>query len=76
MIAWLRKRREYRSLIERDAAELVERFGEGAYFEARQRAYHQPEVVDADRPPRHWERVQVAIAKITGKTIGLSGWDS
>jgi hypothetical protein len=75
MIAWLRKRREYRALVECDAAELIECFGESAYYEARERAHHQPETIDANRPPGHWAQVQAEIAKRTGKTIGLSGRD-
>jgi hypothetical protein len=62
MIGWFRRRAEYRALIEADAKALIERFGEQAYSEARERQHD--EVVDANRPAGHWERVKKEIWRI------------
>ncbi len=62
MIGWLRRRAAYRALIEADAKALIERFGEHAYSEARERQHD--ETVDANRPEHHWERVKEAIWRI------------
>jgi hypothetical protein len=62
MIGWFRRRAEYRALIEADARALIERFGEQAYVEARERQHD--ETVDANRPDHHWERVKEAIRGI------------
>jgi hypothetical protein len=75
MIRWLRRRREARALIERDADDLMARFGNQAYSEAGIRAYLEPETIDGNRSPGHWSRVKAAIAKRIGRSIGLSGWD-
>jgi hypothetical protein len=64
MIGWVRRRAEYRALIEADAKALIERFGEQAYSEARFRQHEAPDVVDANRPEHHWERVKEAIRQI------------
>ena len=64
MIGWLRRRAEYRALIEADATALIERFGEQAYAEARFRQHDAPDIVDANRPAGHWERVKGAILRI------------
>ncbi|MGC1862594.1 MAG: hypothetical protein WA733_16135 [Methylocystis sp.] len=64
MFCWLRRRAAYRALIESDARALIERFGEGAYSEARFRQLDAPDVVDANRPVGHRERVKVAIRRI------------
>jgi hypothetical protein len=75
MIGWLKRRREARALIERDADDLVARFGKQAYSQAGIRAFLEPETVDGNRPLGHWSRVKAAIAKRIGKSIGLTGWD-
>jgi hypothetical protein len=75
MFKWLAKRRSARELAERDAEEMIAWFGDGAYFEARLRASHQPGTIDANRPPGHWHRVRRIIGERSGKTVGLSGWD-
>jgi hypothetical protein len=67
MIGWFRRRAEYRALIEADAKALIERFGEQAYSEARFRQHDAPDVVDANRPLGHWERVKEAIRRIEGR---------
>jgi hypothetical protein len=60
-------RAAYRALIESDAKALIERFGESAYSEARFRQHDAPYVVDANRPPGHWERVKEAIRRIEAR---------
>jgi hypothetical protein len=67
MIGWFRRRAEYRALIEADAEALMERFGENAYSEARFRQHDAPDVVDANRPAGHWERVKEAIRQIENR---------
>ena len=64
MIGWFRRRAEYRALIEADAKALIERFGEQAYSEARFRQHDAPDILDANRPADHWERVKEAIRRI------------
>lgn len=65
MIVWLRKRREYRALVERDAENMIARFGEDAYLEARLRQHDANRVIDGNRPPGHWERVKEEIRRQT-----------
>ncbi len=67
MFDWLRRRREFHALIEADARALIERFGEQAYTEARFRQHDAPDVVDANRPTGHWERVKQAIRQIESR---------
>jgi hypothetical protein len=67
MLNWLRHRATHRALIESDAKALIERFGEQAYSEARFRQHDAPEVVDANRPAGHWERVKEAIRWLEGR---------
>jgi predicted Rdx family selenoprotein len=67
MISWLRRRAAYRALIEADAKALIERFGDQAYSEARFRQHDAADVVDANRPLGHWERVKEAIRRIEGR---------
>jgi hypothetical protein len=64
MIGWFRRRAEYRALIEADAKALIETFGDQAYSEARFRQNDAPDLVDANRPAGHWERVKEAIRRI------------
>ena len=67
MIGWFHRRAAYRALIEADAKALIERFGEQAYSEARFRQHDAPDVVDANRPVGHWERVKEAIRQIESR---------
>ena len=57
-----------RALIEADARALIERFGDQAYSEARERQ-HVPPVGDDDarRPAHHWECVKEAIRRIEAR---------
>jgi hypothetical protein len=75
MLRWLAKRREYCALIERDATDLMDRFGVYAYSEAGIRSRMEPETIDGNRPKGHWSRVKGEIAKRTGKIIGLNGYE-
>ncbi len=67
MINWLSRRAEYRALIEADAKALIDRFGEQAYSEARFRQHEAPDIVDANRPVGHWERVKDAIRRVEAR---------
>ena len=67
MIGWFRRRAECRALIEADAKALIEQFGEEACSEARFRQHDAPDVVDANRPVGHWERVKEAIRQIESR---------
>jgi hypothetical protein len=61
LFAWLRSRKEASHLVQADASALIARFGDGAYFEARDRAQRSA-VIDGDRPGGHWTRVKIEIA--------------
>lgn len=54
-----------------DADDLIARFSDDAYDEARQRArnarLHQ--ILDANRPHGHWDRVRRDIARRTGRAM-------
>ena len=67
MFTWLRRRREDARRVEADAAELAAECKLAAYSEARQRRQdaHNAETF-AD-----WGRVAVAVARLTGKRVGL-----
>jgi hypothetical protein len=75
MFRWLRRRREDRSLIEKDADDLIERFGDQAYSEATIRDREGLAIVDGNRPAGHWSRVRLVIAKRGGWAIGLNGYE-
>ena len=62
MLQWWRRRR---ALVEADARNLMERFGERAHQEARLRVVdaRRNSVIDANRPACHWERVRRVIAR-------------
>lgn len=64
MFDWLRRRRAEQELVESDARVFIERFGESAYFEARLRQHDDAGIIDANRPPYHWERVKDAIGRM------------
>jgi hypothetical protein len=61
-------------LVQADADSLIVRFGDQAYFEARDRAQRSA-MIDGDRPEMHWTRVKLEIAKRQGIEIGRSGAD-
>lgn len=62
-----------RELVERDARDLVTRFGDVAYSVARDRARaaRYGGTFDGNRPSGHWTKVKLRIADMTGHVIGL-----
>ena len=77
MLGWLRSRgvasAARKALVETDAAALIVRFGEQAYFVARDRNRDERKgvIVDAGRPARHWSAIRLRISDITGKPVGM-----
>lgn len=69
---WLRARQERRALVDSDARDLIARFGDQAYYEARMRDFDELRnaTVDANRPPGHWSRVKYEVARRTGHKGG------
>ncbi len=67
MFAWIAKRREAAEWAEKDAIGLIAEHGVDAYGEARRR---ERECHGAEEAAR-WRRTALAIAKRTGKRIGL-----
>jgi hypothetical protein len=70
MRAWWKQRKEAQQ-IESDAQDLIVRFGDLAYDEARQRhEYQRSPIEESDLPartPGHWGRVRSEIARRTGR---------
>ena len=67
MLSWLRRRRESAGRIEAKASDLVRGFGVDAYSEARLRERH----ADGLAERKQWSAVALAIARMTGKRVGL-----
>jgi len=67
MFSWLRRRREEARRVEADAAKLVAEYKHAAYSEARQRQQDAHNAVTF----AHWGRVALAVARLTGKRVGL-----
>jgi hypothetical protein len=67
MLSWLRRRREQAERIEAEADALIGDLADGAYSEARRRARE----ASSDEMEREWSRVALAIARKTGKSVGL-----
>ncbi len=67
MFAWIARRREVASQAETDATVLIAEHGASAYAEARRR---QKDAINAEDAAR-WRRAAIAIAKLTGRRIGL-----
>lgn len=65
IFAWLKRRRQARALVERDAAAMIAEYGDAAYHEARDRALSERlyKIVDADRTPKHWNQVRFEIRR-------------
>jgi hypothetical protein len=74
LFAWLLSRKEATRLVQADASALIARFGDNAYYEARDRA-QRCTVIDGDRSRGHWTRVKLDIAKRQRIEIGRSGAD-
>ncbi len=70
--ALLRRRRNHARRFETDAMDLITRFGAQAYYEAEQlsKGYG---ASDGDRPPLHWARVKVEVARRHEIDVSLSG---
>ncbi|WP_288580496.1 hypothetical protein [uncultured Methylobacterium sp.] len=62
-----------RDLVERDAENLVTRFGSSAYFVARDRARaaRDGRTFDGNRPRGHWAKVKRRIATMSARAGGL-----
>ena len=67
MLTWLRRRREQAERIEAEANALISDLGDGAYAEARRRARD----ASSDEMEREWSRIALAIARKTGRRVGL-----
>ena len=67
MLSWLRRRRDQAERIGAEAAALISDLGDGAYSEARRRARE----ASSDEMEREWNRVALAIARKTGRQVGL-----
>jgi hypothetical protein len=67
MISWLRQRSERTGRIRAETDLLVSELGEGAYSEARKRQRE----ADSSSMLQRWSGVAKAIAKRTGKRVGL-----
>ena len=67
MLSWLRRRREQAERIEAEADALISDLGDGAYAEARRRERE----ASSDEMEREWRRIALAIARKTGKSVGL-----
>ena len=67
MLSWLRRRREQAKRIGTEAAALISDLGDGAYSEARRRARQ----ASSDEMEREWNRVALAIARKTGRRVGI-----
>ena len=67
MIFGWRRRRMAKALIEEDATNLLNEFGDNAYQVARDRALAvlRGEVMDANRDADHWDQVRAEIARRT-----------
>lgn len=76
MLGWLIRLRAVRAarraLVDRDARDLVARFGDAAYDVARDRVRtaRDGRTVDANRPDGHWTKVKLRVADLTGREIG------
>ena len=67
MLSWLRRRRDQAERIEAEADALISDFGGGACSEARRRARE----ASSDEMEREWSRIALAVARKTGKPVGL-----
>ena len=67
MLSWLRRRREQAERIEAEADALISDLGDGAYAEARRRERE----ASSDEMEQEWRRIALAVARKTGKSVGL-----
>lgn len=68
-LAWLKKRRAERALVERDAIILLSHYGDKAFDIARlrERAVRHTDKLEGGRSSEHWAKVRDAISKKTGQ---------
>jgi len=69
MLAFFKRRRAQAALVKADAAAMIARYGERAYAEARLRSHERFDggIIDGNRADGHWDRVQLEIARVTGR---------
>ncbi len=67
MLSWLRRRRARIERIEAEAEALIRDAGDRAYSEARRREHE----ASSDAIAKDWSRVALAVARKTGKRVGL-----
>lgn len=69
MLGWLRRRRERVERIEAEAEDLVRLLDNDAYGEARWRE----QTASSSAMAQEWNLIALAIARQTGRRIGLDG---
>jgi hypothetical protein len=59
--------------VRQDADALIGASGQGAYDQSRTRAHEARlgKMIDANRPPSHWDKVRSEIARRTGRIVGV-----
>jgi hypothetical protein len=67
MLSWLARRRARIVRIEAEAEALIRNLGDWAYSEARRREHE----ASSDAIAKDWSRVALAVARRTGKRVGL-----
>jgi hypothetical protein len=67
MLSWLRRQRDKIERIEAEADALIHDLGVGAYSAARRREHE----ASSEAMARHWRRVALAVARKTGRRVGL-----
>jgi len=67
MLSWLARRRARIERIEAEAEALIRNLGDWAYSEARRREHE----ASSDAIAKDWSRVALAVARKTGKRVGL-----
>jgi hypothetical protein len=68
---WEQRRLAGKALIDGDATELMQEFGDGAYRAARDRALaaRRGDVIDANRDAHHWDQVRAEIGRRTKRHV-------
>jgi hypothetical protein len=67
MLSWVRRQRDKIERIEAEADALIHNLGVGAYSAARRREHE----ADSEEMARHWRSVALAVARKTGRRVGL-----
>ena len=67
MLSWLCRQRDKIERIEAEADELIHKLGVGAYPAARRREHE----AGSEGMATHWRRVALAVARKTGRRVGL-----